>query len=499
MPASNDSPARGASDIVDLRSTMEFHASIPGQLVSTKAEVDPYLELAGVYKLVGAGTPVAPPTRIGPAMLFENVKGYDMPVLTGTLASRERVALMLGSSKERLAFDLLKAVDNPVPTAQYPGPVAPCQEVVIKPPFDMRKLIPATVSTEKDGGPFLNLGLLWAEDPETGVSDVTIHRMGIQGPDHMSVSFTPGRHIDAFRAKAHAMGKPLALTVNMGLDPAILLAACFEPPTTPMGFDELTVAGALRGRPVELVDCVTVAAKAIARAEVVLECEIMPDDFTDEDALTHGGYCMPEFPGYVGPAQKHNHVIRVRTITHRLNPIFQILVGPGEEHVSLAGIPTEASIFRLIESSMPGLLKNVYCPSAGGGKYLAILQINKRTAYDEGRHRQAALAAFTSFSELKHVILVDDDVDLYDTSDVLWAMTTRFQGDVSTVFVPGVRCHPLDPSSSPEFNPMLRGMGIACKTIFDCTAPWAMKERFERTQFVDVDLSRFLPDGWDHA
>jgi 4-hydroxy-3-polyprenylbenzoate decarboxylase len=323
--------------------------------------------------------------------------------------------------------------------------------------------------------------------------------MGIQGPDHMSVSFTPGRHIDAFRAKAHAMGKPLALTVNMGLDPAILLAACFEPPTTPMGFDELTVAGALRGRPVELVDCVTVAAKAIARAEVVLECEIMPDDFTDEDALNHSGYCMPEFPGYVGPAQKHNYVIRVRTITHRLNPIFQILVGPGEEHVSLAGIPTEASIFRLIESSMPGLLKNVYCPSAGGGKYLAVLQINKRSAYDEGRQRQAALAAFTSFSELKHVILVDDDVDLYDTSDVLWAMTTRFQGDVSTVFVPGVRCHPLDPSSSPEFNPMLRGVGIACKTIFDCTAPWAMKERFERAQFVDVDLSRFLPDGWDQA
>ena len=90
-------------------------------------------------------------------------------------------------------------------------------------------------------------------------------------------------------------------------------------------------------------------------------------------------------------------------------------------------------------------------------------------------------------------------MDLYDTSDVLWAMTTRFQGDVSTVFVPGVRCHPLDPSSSPEFNPMLRGVGIACKTIFDCTAPWAMKERFERAQFVDVDLSRFLPDGWDQA
>ena len=98
--------------------------------------------------------------------------------------------------------------------------------------------------------------------------------------------------------------------------------------------------------------------------------------------------------------------------------------------------------------------------------------MRKRIPADEGRQRQAALTAFTAFSELKHVILVDDDVDLYDSNDVLWAMTTRYQGDVSTVFIPGVRCHPLDPSATPEFNPLLRVAGRAARRSSTAPSPW---------------------------
>jgi UbiD family decarboxylase len=481
-----------ASDITDLRTALDVLAQTPGQLVSTKVEVDPYLELAGVYRRVGAGTPVAPPTKIGPAMLFENVKGYNMPVVAGVLASRKRTALLLGSTPERLAFDLLDALNRPVPPVVVARDQAPCQEVVITPPFDLREIIPPIVSTRRDAGSFFNLGLLRAEDPETGVSDVTIHRMCVHGPDRMSVSFNLGRHIDAFRLKAEAKGKPLPVSVSMGFDPAIYVATSFEAPTTPLGFDELTIAGGLRHRPVDLVQCLTQPAKAIARAEIVLEGEFRPGERADEDALTGAGWAMPEFPGYVGPSQRDLPVLRVTAITHRINPILQILVGPGEEHVTLTGLPTEASIYRLVEDAMPGFLQNVYCHSAGGGKYLAILQIKKRNANDEGRQRQAALTAFAAFSELKHVILVDDDVDLYDSGDVMWAMTTRYQGDVSTIFVPGVRCHVLDPTSTPEFNPMLPAVGVSCKTIFDCTVPFAQKERFERSQFMSVDLEKYL-------
>ncbi|OFW59286.1 MAG: 3,4-dihydroxybenzoate decarboxylase [Actinobacteria bacterium RBG_16_64_13] len=481
------------SDINDLRTALDFLAQTPGQLVSTRVEVDPYLELAGVYRRVGAGTPVAPPTQIGPAMLFENVKGYAMSVVAGILASRKRTALLVGSTPERLAFDLLDALNHTVAPVVVARDQAPCQEVVIKPPFDINEVIPPIVCTKRDTGPFFNLGLMRAEDPESGVSDVTIHRMCVHGPDTLSVSFTPGRHIDVFRLKAEAAGKPLPVSVSIGADPAIYLATSFEAPTTPLGFDELTIAGGLRNRPVELVECVTQRAKAIARAEIVLEGEFWPGERVDEDALTDSGWAMPEFPGYIGEAQRNLPVLHVTAITHRLNPILQILVGPGEEHVTLSGLPTEASIFRLVEDAIPGFLQNVYCHPGGGGKYLAILQIKKRLPTDEGRQRQAALVAFAAFSELKHVILVDEDVDLYDSTDVMWAMTTRFQGDISTIFIPGVKCHTLDPSGTPAFNPMLRDSSISCKTIFDCTVPFALKERFERSPFVDVDLGKYFP------
>ncbi len=478
-------------EILDLRTALEFLKSVPGQLVSTKEPVDPVAELAGVYRRVGAGTPVTPPTRVGPAMLFENVKGYGMPVVVGVMASRERTALLMNSRIDRLPFDLLEALNHPTPPVITMA--ARCQEVVIRPPFDLRSLIPAPTNTLRDAGPYFNMGLLRAEDPETGESDVTIHRLCVQGSDRLSIYFVPGRHIDQFRMKAERAGRALPVSISMGLDPAIYLAACFEPPTTPLGFDELTIAGALRRRPVELVNCVSVDAKAIARAEIVLEGEILPGERVREDAQTLTGYAMPEFPGYLGTAQPELPVIRVTAITHRHNPILQTIIGPGEEHTNLVGIPTEASILRLVESSMPGRLANVYCHSSGGGKYLAVLQFRKRAPSDEGRQRQAALTAFAAFPELKHVILVDEDVNLFDTNDVLWAMTTRYQGDASTVFIPGVRCHPLDPSQSPEFSPSIPAPSISCKTIFDCTVPYRMKERFRRPEFVDVDLARFLP------
>ena len=159
-----------------------------------------------------------------------------------------------------------------------------------------------------------------------------------------------------------------------------------------------------------------------------------------EDQNSHTGYAMPEFPGYTGPASDQCRLIKVKAVTHRRNPIMQTCIGPSEEHVSMAGIPTEASIYGMVEKAMPGRLQNVYCGSAGGGKYMAVLQFKKLGPSDEGRQRQAALLAFSAFSELKHVFLVDEDVDCFDMNDVLWAMNTRFQGDadIITIQVSGV-------------------------------------------------------------
>lgn len=476
----------------DLRSALDLLSRNAGQLIITQESVDPDTELAAVYKQIGGGTTLPPPTKTGPAMLFENIKRYKgIRIAVGLLAQRERAALLMGTTMAGLPRLLLDAVEKPIPPVMTKEKKVHCQEVVHTAPLDIRKLLPAIRNTKLDAGPYFCMGLMRAEDPETGIADVTIHRLCVQGPDCITASFVPIRHIEQFRKKAENKDMPLPVTINIGLDPAVYLGACFEAPTTPLGFDELSIAGAIRGKPIELVDCVTVNAKAIAHAEVVIEGELLPNDRMREDSTTNTGWAMPEFTGYMGPAHKSLPILKVKAVTHRKDPIVQAIVGPGEEHSILTGVPTEASILRLLEKSLPGKVKNVHSHPAGGGKLVAIIQFEKTTLADEGMQRQAGLIAFAAFQELKHVILVDPDVNIYDSNDILWAMTTRYQADIDTLCIPGVRCHKDDPSQSPKYNPFLKDYGNTSKTIFDCTVPFHMQERFRRSPFNDVDISRF--------
>lgn len=437
------------------------------------------------------------PTKIGPAMLFHNVKGHpDASVAIGILSSRNRVAKLLGTAPHKLGFLLRDSVHNALDPVSFTGKQPLCQEVVHKAEdagFDIRKLVPAPTNTPQDAGPYITLGMCYASHPDSGVSDVTIHRLCLQGKDEISIFFTPGaRHIGAMAKRAEELNMKLPISISIGVDPAIEIAACFEPPTTPLGFNELSIAGGLRSKPVEMAPCLTIQENAIANAEYVIEGEIIPGVRVREDKNSSSGYAMPEFPGYTGPASSECSLIKVKAVTHRKNPILQTCIGPSEEHVSMAGIPTEASILDMVDKAMPKRLLNVYAHSAGGGKYMAILQFKKSAASDEGRQRQAALLAFSAFSELKHVIIVDEDVDIFDTNDVLWAMNTRYQGDLDTVFIPGVRCHPLDPSQSPEYSARIPDNGVSCKTIFDCTVPFHLKEKFKRAQFMEVDPAPYL-------
>lgn len=438
---------RFENGVRDLRSALEFLRKRPGQLVETEVEVDPEAELSGVYRYVGAGGTVMRPTRTnGPAMLFRNLKGFDeASAVIGVLASRERVAALLGCRSADLGRLLCECIAGPVEPLLSEAP-AECQQVVhlaSEPGFDLRRLLPAPTNTPVNAGPYITLGMCYATHPDTGRSDVTIHRLCIQGRD------------------------------------------------------ELSIAGALRGEPVRLCRCVSVDERAIANAEFVIEGEIVPGVRVQEDQNSGTGYAMPEFPGYNGAASSECWLLKVKALTHRRRPILQTCIGPSEEHVNMAGIPTEASILGMLERAMPGRVRNVYAHRAGGGKYMAVLQVCKKAPTDEGRQRQAALLAFSAFPELKHVILVDEDVDIFDTDDVLWALNTRYQGDLDTVFIPGVRCHPLDPSAGPEYSGSIAARGISCKTIFDCTVPYAQKGRFERARFMDTDPARWLP-GWEN-
>ena len=487
-------------DKLSLRGALEIIKDDPAQYIETDAEADPYLEITGVYKKVGAGGTVIRPTkRNGPAMMFNNIKGHPgVRIAIGMLASRDRVGMMLGIPPDQLAFAMSRCVNNPIPPVMVGADKAVCREVVHRadePGFDVKKILPIATTCPTDPAPCITMGLCRAEDPETGQSDVTMHRMFAHDiNDELSILADPriGRHIGMMIDKSEKMGKPLPITVNIGIDPAIYLCTSFTAPTTPFGFDELSIAGALRGQAVELTKCLTIDSACIANAEYVIEGEVLPGRRVDEDKLTGKGLALAEFAGYANVSHTV-YVIKIKAITHRLDPIYQTTIGPSEEHVNMAGIPVEACILNLTEKSLPGRVLNVYSHSSGGGKFMAILQIKKENLSHEGTQRQAALLAFSAFRELKHVILVDEDVDIFDSSDVLWAMNTRYQGNVDTVFIPGIYAHTADPSAWPGFSPFGRSPGMSCKTFFDCTVPFDLKERFKRPLFADADVGKFIP------
>ena len=439
----------------DLRRVLDEIKDDPKNYHETDVEVDPNAELSGVYRYIGAGGTVQRPTQEGPAMMFNNVKGFpDTRVLTGLMASRRRVGKMFHHDYQTLGQYLNEAVSNPVAPETVAEADAPAHDVVYKATdegFDIRKLVAAPTNTPQDAGPYIT------EEYE----------------------------------KAN---KPMPITINIGLDPAITIGATFEPPTTPFGYNELGVAGAIRNQAVQLVDGVTVDEKAIARSEYTLEGYIMPNERIQEDINTHTGKAMPEFPGYDGDANPALQVIKVTAVTHRKNAIMQSVIGPSEEHVSMAGIPTEASILQLVNRAIPGKVTNVYNPPAGGGKLMTIMQIHKDNEADEGIERQAALLAFSAFKELKTVILVDEDVDIFDINDVIWTMNTRFQADQDLMVLSGMRNHPLDPSERPQYDPKsIRFRGMSSKLVIDGTVPFDMKDQFERAQFMKVaDWEKYL-------
>jgi 3-polyprenyl-4-hydroxybenzoate decarboxylase and related decarboxylases len=483
----------------DLRKVIAELKEIPGQYHETNVEVDPDAELSGVYRYIGAGGTVKRPTQEGPSMMFNNIKGFpNSRVYIGSMASRKRVGQILHHDYKTLGRFLKDSVEHPVAPVMVKDGQAPAQEVVYKATdkdFDIRKIIPAATNTEYDAGPYITVGLVLGSNPDKTMSDVTIHRMVLEDKDTIGMYIMPGgRHIGHFQKEFEKLNQPMPITINVGLDPAITIGATFEPPTTPLGYDELNIAGALRQQAVELVDAKTVAEKGIARAEYVIEAEIMPNQTMQEDINTNTGKAMPEFPGYNGDANPAVNVVKVKAITTRKDPIFQTMIGPSEEHVSMAGIPTEASILELVDKAIPGKVVNVYNPPAGGGKLMTIMQIHKDDEADEGIQRQAAILALSAFKELKTVILVDDDVDIFDMNDVMWTLNTRFQGDKDIMVLPGMRNHPLDPSERPEYDPKsIRVRGMSSKTILDGTVPFDMKATFERAKFKEVpDWQKYL-------
>lgn len=450
-----DLSKRGMSD---LNGVIDF-LSNRHQLVHVKTEVDPRFELGAVAHKFHGNKPV----------LFENVKGSRWSVFAGLYWNRGILADVFGVPETRLSFHFAEAVAEWRASPLHPVVVdsAPCQEIVEK-NWDIRKLPAPQVGTE-EGGQYLTSSVVIAKDPDTGVRNASIMRCMITGRDRLTCLMDIGRHLRDYYERAEARGKPLEITINNGVDPAVHIASVVPAVAAPIGLDELGIASHLLGEPLTLVKAKTVGVEAVGTAQFVLEAELLPKVREPEGPAA-------EVTGYY--AQKDDRwVIRVKGVTRRKNPIWHTII-PGREVYNAVGLMAEASIFRSISNQVP-VVKDVVLTYGGCGFYHAVVQVEKNI---EGIQRNVILATFASFPPLKQVVVVDSDVNIRDPQDVEWALATRFRPDRDIILIPDARGH--------ELNPVTND-GIGCKIGFDATAPYPRPVNFNRFKVREVDIDDY--------
>jgi 2,5-furandicarboxylate decarboxylase 1 len=273
---------------------------------------------------------------------------------------------------------------------------------------------------------------------------------------------------------AEEAGEALEIALVIGVHPACILAS---QAIAPLDNDEMEIAGALLGHPIEMVKCRTNRIRVPAHAEIVIEGRILPKVREPEGPFG-------EFPQYYGP-RANREVIQVDAITHRNNPIFHTIVGGGIEHLLLGGIPREATLLDHLQRSFPSV-RDVRLTRGGTCRYHLAVKIDKTSP---GEPKNIIMGAFGGHYDIKQVVVVDIDVDIDDPNEIEWAVATRFQADRDLVVVSGAQGSKLDPSSAD---------GISAKMGIDATKPLATEpmafKRIHVKGIESVDLSRLLQD-----
>ncbi|MGH8913606.1 MAG: UbiD family decarboxylase [Acidimicrobiia bacterium] len=433
-----------------------------GDLVRVRREVDPVFEVSAVAKKLDPG----------PALLFESIKGHDMAMVIGTDGDRRRIADSIGVSSMELTEHYAKAVADPIPAVVVDD--GPVQEVIKTEDIDVMREMPVLTHYEKDGGPYLTTGVVIAEDPERGIRNVSYHRLQVTGPDELRGLIVP-RHLREMVQTAEAEDRPVPVAIVLGLDSAERLAAATWGSAIPLGFDELSIAGALKGRPEEIVRCVTVPVHVPAHAEIVIEAEILPHVRKPEGPFA-------EFTGNYGPIGDRE-VFRVKAITRRADAMTQGMIAFTSEHHNLLGLPYEPVVLNTLRGVLP-YTEAVHITAGGCGKFHCIVRIEKR---HEGDGKDAIIAALHAVRDIKQVVVVDNDVDPFDPKDVEWAIATRFRADQDLVVITGAKGNELDPSTA--------GSAITSKMGLDATKPLGEAGRFEKVRvpgFDDIDVSDYI-------
>lgn len=439
------------------------HLAATDRLAVIRDNVSLEFELAAIAKRLDAER----------ATFFPRPGGHAIPVVSGFMSKRAWIAEAMGVPESDLLQHFRRAVENPLPWQEVPGDEAPAQEVVHD-DVDIRTLLPVPRHNEHDSAPYISAGLVIARNPLTGAQNVSINRIQVNARDRMAMLVLP-RHLHAFHKTAEEAGKPLPVAVVIGASPAALLAS---QAVLPIDHDELTIAGALEGRPLRVVKCRTSEVRVPALSEIVIEGHLLPGVRELEGPFG-------EFPKYYSPQAKRE-VIAIDRVTHRRNPIFHTIVPAAMEHLLLGAIPREATLLVHLRRSFPNVT-DVHLAVGGVCRYHLYVQMKKAR---EGEPKNVIMGAFGGHYDIKQVIVVDEDVDVHDAEQVEWAVATRFQPDRDLLVVSGAQGSILDPSTDG---------GIGAKWGLDATRPL----KFEGLSFTriripgeeDVDLGRSVVEN----
>ena len=503
-------------DIGSMRSTLDWLEE-EGELLTVEREVDPIYEIAGIQKVLEGG----------PALLFENIKGYpNVRNESNAFATESRVAKMFDvSDPKKLKFKCLEAMKNPIPPKVVKD--GPCQEVVITDNIDVMATLPIIKHTERDGGRFLGGGNILLTGKYFGAgAHISFNRASFRGKDWATICALSTTHLgDRARVKRDEM---IPVTLNISTPPAVKIVAAthFLHTMVPPGSDELGFAGGLQGFPVEIVKAKTVDAYAIANAEWVIEGYIDTTQrvWETEESEKIGKWGVapffPEWTGHLGRATK-NFKLEITAITHREDrPIFYTPLARSIDADIMASPFREACFYELSNRIYPGFVVdvNIIKGLASWGASV-IIQVKKRRSSDEGFQRKILMSALEAGESMRLAVAVDEDVDIYSADDILWAMTTRVDPDrdiikssyVGTKGMMYTRTSNVE-GEMPTFLPFQGGMGIDATVLFNAKwtcerahypvdridlKKWFSEEEISRAKAMQSEYSRLLAKtGW---
>ena len=432
----------------DLRSYLD-QARAVGELLEISKAADPAREAPALIRQA---------VRRGKPVLFHKIGGSDLPVVGNSLGSRAWIEKALGCTDGIAGWFGERSAAPVKPKLLDTGPV----KEVIENQVDLGRLPILTFAAE-DGGPYITGGIGIQRDPDTGRQNAGFYSLMYQGPDRVGLRMLASTHgYDIFQRRL-AQGLPTEMAIAIGLHPVDMLAAASH---TLM--DEFELAGALRGEPLELVKCETIDVDVPAHAEIVLEGAILADELEPEGPIG-------DWLGYY-PLVEDRHILKINRVTSRRDPVYQTVLSGSADENMLLSLPRTTDVLRAAQKAASGVANATLDPFL----MICVLQLTKRF---EGEPMNAILAAFGEVPFIKLCIAVDEDVDIFNMNDVMWAVVTRTRLEQDMNVIGNVMGFSRDPFGH-----------YKTKLAIDATAPIENREHYRRAMVVnpEIDLDAWL-------